>query len=221
MAACGCRQTVDAPLICLHLQRHRLALSFIVTKRIPLLGTGFEKQMEKSTAHQLLNNLLSLLASNVCYSSPDSTQILYLGGSSCRAKNVNLILFIGAGGGVIIAFSALIQRWSINYHSRCLEPHKCNYIWVWRVGFGCWPVYVPSVYVCRWWSLPGTTTRATPGGRTSWGLWRETGMLATCLVSVRCLLKAKLKLEAEGRSACCNSLNCLLEVSSSSSSHGR
>lgn len=39
------------------------------------------------------------------------------------------------------------------------------------------------VYVCRWWSSPGTTTSATPGERTSWGPWPKTDISATCSVS--------------------------------------
>lgn len=44
---------------------------------------------------------------------------------------------------------------------------------------------------CRWWSLPGTTTSTTPGARMSCALWREMGILETCLVSVSILLEAQ------------------------------
>lgn len=111
---------------------------------------------------------------------------------------MSILLF----GGVVYVFMclcsiaclSLIQSWSISYHSHCLELYQFNYVWVWMfVALLISPLTDMSALClfCRWWSLPGTTTSNMPGARMSCGLWRKTGILATCLVSVSTLLKAQ------------------------------
>lgn len=78
--------------------------------------------------------------------------------------------------------------WSISYHSVCPERYHFNYIWVWKRAPRCrtsGSCLHALCWRCRWWSLPGTTTSSTPGGRMSWGLWPKTDISATCLVSFR------------------------------------
>lgn len=88
----------------------------------------------------------------------------------------------------VYCMNALNPVWSRSYRSVWLwaTVQQLNYVWVWsRVVLlsVLWPVCLLCL-CCRWWSLPGTTTSATPGGRMSCGLWPKTGTLATCLVSV-------------------------------------
>lgn len=85
-------------------------------------------------------------------------------------------------------FLVLNPVWSISYHSLCPELYHFNYIRVWKCGLcyqSCGSCLHAFCWCCRWWSLPGTTTSATPGGRTSWGLWPKTAILVTCSVSFR------------------------------------